>query len=100
MCYHLDKCISDNFPFLLRVGCHIQCLANALPGCPVLLRDGKCCCSIVEGVSSIYHWREQHFRGEKENPRIQSWVHTTGLQLAAVKRGTGTGKHHAVWPWC
>lgn len=70
----LDECIADDFPFLLRVGGHIQGLADALPGRPVLLRDGKCCRSVVESVSCIYHWGEQHCRGEKEEGRRQNWV--------------------------
>lgn len=52
---HFDKRISNDFPFLLRVGCHIQSLADAFSWRPVLLRDGEGCCSVVEGVSRIYH---------------------------------------------
>ena len=63
---HFDKCISNDFPFLLWVGSHIQSLADAFPWRPVLVRDGERCCPVVEGVSGIYHWIEQHFRGERK----------------------------------
>lgn len=55
---HFDKCISNDFPLLFWVGGHIQSLADAFPWCPVLLRDWEGRGSVVESVSSIYHWIE------------------------------------------
>lgn len=52
---NFDKCVSNNFPFLFWVCSHIQGLADAFPWRPILLRDGKSCCSIVKGVSCIHH---------------------------------------------
>lgn len=56
-CTDFDKGVSDDFSFLLGVGGHVQSLADAFAWRPVLLRNGKCCCSIVEGVSCVHHCR-------------------------------------------
>lgn len=56
-CTDFDKGVSNDFSFLLGVGGHVQSLADAFAWRPVLLRNGKCCCSIVEGVSCVHHCR-------------------------------------------
>lgn len=52
---HFDECVSNDFPFLLWVGGHIQSLADAFSWRPVLLRDGEGRRSVVESVSCIHH---------------------------------------------
>lgn len=54
----LDKRIADDFPLLLRVGRHVQGLADAFPWRPVLLGDGEGCRPVVESVSCIHHCKE------------------------------------------
>lgn len=105
----LDKCIADDFPLLLRVGRHVQGLADAFPWRPVLLRDGEGCRPVVESVSCIHHCKEPHGNTEyiiKITGRSAAFVsrHQSTLthkkQINSEKNATKTSKLLVLWFIC
>lgn len=79
----LDKRIANDFPLLLRVGRHVQGLADAFPWRPVLLRDGEGCRPVVESVSCIHHCKEPH-------GNTDCIIRNTGRRAAFVSRHQST----------
>ena len=55
---YLDEGVPDDLPLLLRVGGHVQGLADALARCAVLVRDGQGRRPVVEGVGRVHNWRK------------------------------------------
>lgn len=56
---HLDEGVSDDLSFLLGVGGHVEGLADAFPGCAILLRDGQRRRAVVERVRCVYDCAEK-----------------------------------------